>query len=293
MLINAYDTTVGKSFKVKDDVENIIRTLHTARNLKRTNKDGVFVLDFETTVDIQVFAFPITMQTNTRQTITVYDERPFRNKGNNAIVNSNELVIQKLAAYLQHDVAEGNVTPLKNCRLIAAKAFSETLGGILVRKAALTIQEGLTLKILLAYYFIGLEEENGTDLELVGTNVIRSINGGEKGVILNVIDDLPRMALLEDILVAIRKNPVLFKLKSLDMKDFMFLISTMTFSALGGRLVIAAAEAPCLFTAFVYGAVRFKAYSKTHLGVALDPKYNKDIVEAFSKQIDYNYDLNG
>ena len=292
MLINAYDTTAGKPYRSTDKIESTIKTLHVTRNLTPTKKPGVFVITNEEAYPFPVFAFPITMEAFNRQLITVYDERPFRNKSN-AIVHANEVTISRLAAFLQHDVAEGNLTPLKNCRLIATKAFSEALGSKIVRSAGLESNEALTLKILLAYYFLCLSESNSTDLTLVGINVIRSIFGSEKGYILGVIEELPKLATLGDLLEAILTNPVLYKLKGLTMGDFLAVVGGISFSSLGNKILMAAAEAPCLFTAMVYGVARFKVYNKTPLGIALDPKYNKGVLESFTQHIDYTYDLNG
>jgi hypothetical protein len=292
MLINAYDTTVGKPYRATDKIESTIKTLHVTRNLTPTKKPGVFVITHETSLPIPVFAFPITMEAFNRQMITVYDERAFRNKSN-AIVHQNEVTIAKLAAFLQHDAAEGNLTPVKNCRLMATKAFAEAVGTRIIRRAGLDMNEGLTLKVLLAYYFVGLQEDRSSDITFVAINVIRSIYGSEKGYILGVIEELPQLNTLAELLDAMLSNPVLYKLKGFELKDFYNLLGGISFSALGGKLVIAACEAPCLFTAMVYGVARFKVYAKTALGMALDPKYNKGVLESFTKHIDYTYDLNG
>jgi len=292
MLINAYDTTVGKPFKVADKVESTIKTLHVTRNLTPTKKPGVYVVTHETDLPIPIFAFPITMEGFNRQLITVYDERPFRNKSN-AVVNANEIAIMRLAAFMQHDVAEGDVVPLKNCRLMATKAFSEAFGSRLIRRAGLDVNAGLTLKVLLSYYMICIQEDVTTDLELLALNVIRSIYGSEKGYILGVVEGVPKLSTLEQLFEAIRNNPVLYQLKGVEFKDFMALLGGISFVALGSKVIIASAEAPCLFTALVYGAARYKLYAKTPLGMALDPKYNKGVLESFTKHIDYTYDLNG
>lgn len=294
MLINAYDTTVGTKYKATDDVEATIKALHVSRALTRTNKEGVFVLTHETTLPVPTFAFPITMQAYNKDIITVYDERPYRNKSNDAVVNQNEVVIIRLAAFLQHDVAEGNIAPVKNCRMVATKAFAEAAGSVLGRRGGLDVNETMTLKVLLAYFFVGLQEENNTDLVLVASNVIRGIYGSEKGYILGVIEEVPKMATLEDLLGAMRSNPVLYKLKATDLKDMLAVIGGISFAALGNKVILAACEAPCLFTALVYAAIRFKAaYHKTKIGEALDPKYNKETLASLQKHIDYTYNLNG
>jgi len=290
MLTNAYDTTVGQPYRATDRVESTIKTLHLSRNLVPTKKANVFTLTNDSELPIPVFAFPITLQALNRNMITVYDERPYRNKSN-AIVHSNEITIARLAAFLQQDVAENYMTPLKNCRLLATKAFSEAVSARLIRGGGLDLNESLTLKVLLAYYFLSLQENPSEDVTFIGVNVIRSIFGTEKGYILGVIEDLPRMPMLPDLLAAIHNNPILYKLKTVGLKDFIGVVGGISFASMGNKVIAAAAEAPCLFTALVYGVTRFKVYGKTQLGVSLDPKYNKGVLEAFTKAIDYTYDL--
>jgi hypothetical protein len=292
MLINAYDTTVGQPFRVKDDVAGIIKTLHMSRNLTQTKKKGVFCLTQETELKIPIFAFPITMQSHTREMITVYDERSYRNKSNQ-VTHPNEITISRLAAFLQQDVAEGVLTPLKNGRLLATKGFSESVSTLLVRNGGLDKNEALTLKVLLAYYFLSLQESNTDDVVFIGVNVIRSLYGTEKDYILGVVEELPQMANLTDLLKAIHSNPILFKLKYLTLKELIANVGSISFAALGPKIVSAAAEAPCLFTALVYGVVKFSVYNRLPLGVALDPKAVKETVNAFRNNIEYTYDLNG
>lgn len=292
MLINAYDTTVGQPYRGTDDVANTIKTLHMSRNLTPTRKKNVFCLTNETELRVPIFAFPITMQSHTREMITVYDERPYRNKSNQ-VSHPNEITVSRLAAFLQQDVAEGYLTPLKNCRLIVTKAFSEALSSKMVQGAGLDKNESLTLKVLLAYYYITLQENPSEDVTFIGINVIRSLWGTEKDYILGVVEDLPRMTTLADLVAAIRSNPILFKLKVLDQKSMIGLCGSIGFAALGPKVIAASVEAPCLFTAIVYGAATFNAWSKSPLAVALDPKYNKNTLESFTKNIEYTYDLNG
>lgn len=293
MIISGYDTTVGRAFKTTDHVDNTIKTLHLSRSLTPTKKEGVFVITHETELKIDVFAFPLTLEGFNRKLITVYDERPFRNKSNNLVVQQNELTISKLAAFLQHDVATGNLTPLKQCRAMATKGFSEAISTRLIRPARLDLNEGLTLKVLLSFYFVGLQETNNTDLELVTANVVGEIYGTDKGYIDGVISGVPKLENLGDLLKAIQTNPTLYKLKHLGLKELISSMGGISFMSLGNKIVASACEAPCLFTAMVYGSARFKAYSATPLGEALDPKRNKGILESFTRHIDYTYDLNG
>lgn len=290
-LINAYDTTTGKVLRAAHRVDEIIKVLHLNNGLTPTSKEGVYVITKESRVPFSAMAFPQTLQTHTRQTITVYDERPFRDNQNRP-VNTNDITAMKLCAYLQQDVACMKLGPLKTARMMTAKAFADSLSIRIGSRASLDITESTTLKTLLAFYVTCLIEQQGTDLTFVGENVIRSIYGQQKDFILGVIENVPHLGNLEDLLKAIHANPILYKLKSLGLKDFIQLAGSLVFTGLGPPVVAAAAEAPCLLVAFVYTASRFKALNKTPLGMSLDPKYNKNILESFWKNIDYTYDLN-
>lgn len=292
MRINAYDTTVGKFLRSSQEVNELIKTLLMTNSLTPAKKTNVFCITQATPVPFDALAFPVTVVTHTRQTVTVFDERPYRDK-QNRVTNPNDLAILRLAAFLQQDCAELKFTPLKSARNMVAKAYSEALTQRVSSRAGLDIIEATTLKCLLAFYVVCLIEQPNTDLVLVGQNVLREIYNTEKEFALAVIEDVPHLDSLESLLNAIRANPILFKLKGLGMKDFIALNSSLIFAALGSQVVGAASEAPCLLTAFVYGAARFRALQKTPLGMTLDPKYNKGILETFLKNIDYTYDLNG
>lgn len=292
MLINAYDTTVGKVIRASHHVDEVIKTLHLTNNLSPTKKDKVYVITHATNVPFSTIAFPITLQTHTRQTITVYDERPYRDK-QNRVTNQNDLTIMRLAAFLQQDVAELNFSPVKLSRNMVTKAFSDALTQRLTMRGGLDIVESSTLKVLIGYYVVCLQENPNNDLVFVVENVLRNVYGMEKDFVLGVIADLPHLSKLEDLLSEIRKNPVLYKLKGMGLKDFIAVVGGLAFTGLGKQVFEAASEASCLLTAFVYGAARFRALNKTPLGMALDPKYNKGILDTFLKNIDYTYDLNG
>lgn len=292
MLINAYDTTPGKLLRNAHRVDDVVKTLHLSNSLTPTKKENVFVITNATDVPFSALAFPITLTTHTRQTITVYDERPYRDKQNRA-TNPNDITIMRLAAFLQQDAAELKFSPLKSARVMVVKAYADALTQRFTSRAGLDITEATTLKCLLAFYITCLEENQGVDLTFVGENVIRTVYGMDKEFTLGVIEDVPHLQNLPELLSAIHNNPILYKLKGLGLKDLISLVSSLVFTGLGNVVVGAASEAPCLLTAFVYGAARFKSLGKTPLGMATDPKYNKGVLETFVKNIDYTYDLNG
>lgn len=304
MQIDAYNTTIGKPFRVMNKVETTLQALHIAQSLTPSKKEGVFVITHESKTPVSQFAFPLTFTGFNKKIITVYDERPYRNERTNQVHNSNELTIMRLAAFLQQDVADRKLTPLKQARNVTAKAFADSVGSLIINRANLGVtssigrnpmgsEEAMTAKILLGYFFIGLEEPLDSDLELVAINVCRDIFGADRGQVLNAIEGIGRLPTLLELHKALIENPVLYKLKTISFKDFLHVVGGISFAALGRHVVGAATEAPCLMTAFVYGAAAFKAYDQTPLGIALDKKYNKDTVATFIRNIDYTYDLNG
>ena len=290
MNVNAYNTTTGKPFRLTDHIESTIKTLQLTNGLTKTTKDKVYVIQQDTNLNLPVFAFPLSLPSHTREMITVYDERPFRNKSN-VLVNEPEAIIHQLCSFLQQDVVQGNTTPLKNGRLVCTKAFANSLGYLLTQRSNLDVSESITLKILLSYYFVCLMETRLTDVQFVATNVIRGVYGLEKTTIDNVISDLPLLKDLKGLLDVIHHMPALYKLKTMTLKDFLTIVGRMSFSALGQHIVASAAEAPCLFMAMVYGTIKNKIYAKTTLGIQLDPKYNKGSLESFIKGIEFTYDL--
>lgn len=291
MILNAYDTTIGKPLKVSDKIEGVIKTLALMRTLSPTAKKNVFVLTFANAAELPFLAFPVTLQSHTREMITVYDERPYRNK-QDVIINTAEATLQRLTAFLQQDVVEGNVTPIKNARMLCTKAFANSLGNLLAQRAGLDVNENLIVKMMLAYYYIGLCENKETgQLPFIATNVIRQVYGTDQSIINDMISDLPVMTNISELHKALISQPGLYKLRTLAFKDFLGLAGRMSFSSMGRHVCLASTESPCLFTALVYITLNNRLYQKTALGLQLDPKYNKDIIEAFERNINFTYNL--
>lgn len=291
MILNAYDTTIGKPLKVSDKIEGVIKTLALMRSLSPTSKKNVYVLNHTNAGDLPFIAFPITLQAHTREMITVYDERPYRNK-QDVIINPAEATLQRLTAFLQQDVVDGNTTPLKNARLLGTKAFANTLGNLISRRSGLDVNENLTVKMILAYYYIGLNETSTTgQLPFIAANVIRQVYGTDQSMIDDLLRDVPEMSNLKELHDVLIAHPNMFKLRTMGFKDFLALVSRMSFSSLGKHVVAASAEAPCLFTAMVYTTLNNRLYQKTDLGLQLDPKYNRGMLEAFEKGINLTYNL--
>lgn len=292
MLINTYNTTVGKQYKITDNVENTIKSLLINNSLKQGAKEGIFLIDHEVGFTEGSLLFPLTLKGFNGKLITVIDERPFRNKNSNKITNPNELEIYLVAGYLQQDAATGNLSPIKASRLVVTKGFAESVSSRLTRRAGMDLEEAYILKILLAYYAISLTEDSKEELDFIAYNLIKSIYGAERSRVDNVISEVPVLKTVNDLLQAIHSNPILFKLKSLTLKDLLATLSGITFSAFGGGVVGAAVESPIMLTALCYGVVKFRVYNKTPLGMALDPKYNRgNTIESFTNHLHFTYNL--
>lgn len=104
----------------------------------------------------------------------------------------------------------------------------------------------MTLKILLAYFFVCLIERPQDDITFIATNVIHELFGKDKNYIQGVIGELPQLSTLKELIDAIKDNPLLFKLKTLDLKDFLAVAGGISFSAFGTKLIAAAARAAVL-----------------------------------------------
>lgn len=291
MILNAYDTTVGRPYKLADKVESTIKTLALSKTLKVSSNPNVLYLDKTTEYNVPVLAFPITTTGFNGKVITIYDERPFRNNSN-VVSNSNELNIAKTCALLQQMVTEQGYGIVNSNRQLIVKTFTDALSNRLSMRAGLDPQEQLTLKILIAFYYTSIMLTDETEYSFVITNVIRSIYGTDQATIFNVINDLPKSNEVRDLVALIKDNPTLIKLHSLELKDLMAVISSLTFSALGGKVVAAVAEAPVLLMAMMWGAASYRTYNRTPLGIALDPKYNRTSLPSFLNSINYKLDLN-
>lgn len=295
MILNSYDTSVGKLYKVSDGVEATIKTLVLVGGLKKTSKDNVLYLDQETQQKIPVLAYPVTTVGHNKETITIYDERPYRNKSN-VVTNSNELTITRICALLQQTVAVDGMSILKTNRALIVKAFADSIGNRISQRAGLTPQEQLSLKIILSHYYVCMMETDNTitldESRLITANVTRNIYGTEKAIVDSVIYELDIPNNLAGLLSNIKRDSSLFKLHSLSLKDLIALVGSISFSALGPQVIAAAAEAPCLFASLMYGTASFKNYNKTTLGMVLEPKYNKSLLPSFLTSFNYNFNTN-
>jgi hypothetical protein len=291
MLINSFETTIGKPLKVSERVEGTIKTLALMDSLTPTNKENVYVITHSNGASIPKFGFPITLQDHKRQMITVYDDRPFRNKNDTHTINAAESTMNQLCAYLQQDIIDNNFGPLLNVRNFATKTFVGAYGHLISARATLSIQEGVILRVILGYYFVCLTQNNRSEIDTVTLNILGNTLRMDRFFVQTILNDLEPMDNLIDLHKAITNHPALFKLKGLSLKDMMAIISQLSYSSVSKAIVMAAVESPCLFIAMMYCCINNRMYQKTNLGVQLDPKHNKEELTTFTRSIDYTYNL--
>lgn len=290
MVINGYETMIGKPLKVKDNIEGVIKTLALRNDLFPTTKAGVFTINGENANNISIFPLPITLTGHDGRNITVYDERPFRNS-NNKVISESELNIIRLTAYLQQDAINNNFSTLNTSKFICMKAVAGAMADTLGRRKGLNLEESQTLKIILGHYVNCLFEPDTTETGYVSANAIKTTFKIDNGFSQRIIDDIGYLPNVSAVVDAIKTEPTLFKMKNLTLMEFIAISSSLVYIGTGSKVVNVMLESPFLMVGFIYAVCTNGMYKKTPMGVQLDPKYNKEIVETFVSRINYNYDL--
>lgn len=277
MILNGYDTTIGSRYKVKDKAEQTIKMLQSTDRLELIDTAGVYAVSMKTDNGLPPFIYPISMQNYMREKVTIFDQRTYFNK-NGQNVNQPEYNVMMLAAKLQQDLHNGKTTLIKSARPYTIKAFANALARKLERDATLDYDNSITLRIILAYYYVCLLENPDVDVKYIAQNSIRTALGYPVDRIQETIDGLGYVGTLEELLKVIHDEPTLFSLKRLDMSGLVQAGTTMFYSTSGFRqLAGAALEMPTLFTALCWGAVTQKIYQNTPIGEELDPRRNKNV----------------
>lgn len=290
MIINGYDTLIGKPLKIKDHVEEIIKALAVRRDLLPTTKAGVFTINNNNAVGISNFPLPITFTGYDNTVNTVYDERLFRNS-KDKVINETELNIIRLTAYMQQDYATGHTATLNSSKFICMKAVGGGLAQLIGGRHGLDANELLNLRIIIGHYINCLFEPKSDETGYVSANAIKTAFGISRDISQSLIDDIGYIENFSELVKVIKTEPMLFKLSNLSLADLIALSSRLTYIGIGGKVVSVMLESPFLMCGFIYATVTNKAYNKTALGLQLDPKYNRDLVDAYIRNISYNYDL--
>lgn len=287
MIINAYDTLPGKVYKVTEKTEGIIKTLALTDQLISEDEIGVFYVD-HSVVNIPPFSFPISLKSHTDEWITVYDKRPFLNKANK-VTNQPEADMFKVAACLQQAESTKNSSILKTARHLTVKGFVGALSSLLSRRGGLSIEETMHLEIILTHYWVCMTESSNVNREFITVNVCKDVLHIRTAD--NYIQEIPEMDGIKSLLDVLHDYPQMYKLKAMDLKDFLSILSKLSFSSVGRQVITSAVEAPCLMTAIIYSTINNNLYSKTPIGIALDPKRNKQRVEELTRTFHYSFKL--
>lgn len=290
MVINGYDTMIGKPLKALDHIEDTIKALALRNDLFPTTKPGVYTINSENAHGVSIFPLPITMTGYDGKNLTVYDERPFRNSKNN-VISETELNIMRLTAYLQQDAVMGNRSTLNSSKFICMKAVAGAMANILARRKGLNLEETDTLRIILGHYVSCLFEEDTSETGYVSANAIKSTFRIDNGFSQRIIDDIGYLPNVKAVVDAIKTEPTLFKMKNLTLMEFVAVSSSLMFIGTGSKVVNVMLESPFLMVGFIYAVCTNGMYKKTGMGQQLDPKYEGDLIKGFVSTVAYNYDL--
>lgn len=288
MILNGYDTTVGSRFKIRDKVTETINALQSTDRLELVDNRGVYAVDHKNDFGLPPFIFPISFTNYAREPVTVFDQRTYFNKSGRNI-NVPEYNVMLLASILQQDAQKGNLTLVKAVRPFTIKAFANSVGNAIGRTTTLNIVQKITLRVILAHYFVCLSESTNVDYMFISQNAVSRALRLSQVQVQEIIQDIGYLGTLADLLKAIKESPELFALSRLDLGSLIAVGSSVFFSTSGFRMLMGAAlEMPTLFTALCWGAATQKIYQNTALGQELNVKEDKS-VSSFISTTEYYF----
>lgn len=291
MNLNAYDTTVGKPFKIMDNVAMTIKTLALLGGLTPSQNTGVFLIDYGNGADLPVFMFPLSIFTHDRKPITVVDIRPYTNKSG-SIINHADYTLMTLCAYYQQGLHTNDYSKVKSGRIIAARGFARSLANRLGHQAGLDDKERLKLTAILGIFFVCLMENKSQSWEFVAGNVLKQALELDARDINSVAESVGFISNMEELLEAIKKQPDLYKLKMISLKELVTVMGTISFASMGKQIIGAAVEHVPLFTALCYVTLTNTNYNKTSLASEIEVKRNEKLALAFIQGVNANYSPN-
>lgn len=288
MILNGYGTTVGSRFQIKDKIKETITLLQSTDRLTLVDNRGIYAVDHKSDFGLPPFIYPISTVNYKREPVTIFDQRTYFNKdGRN--INVPEYNLMLLAAILQQDMQKNNTTLIKTVRPYTIKAFANALGNAIGGTVTLDLVQRLTLRIILAHYFVCQTESKEIDYIFVSQNAISRSLRVQPTQVLEIIEELGYLGSLKDLLDAIKGHPSLFALQRLDMAGLVAAGSTIFFSTSGFKMLMGAAlELPTLFTAICFSAATQKIYHNTRIGQELDVK-NDTSVTNFVKAVEFYF----
>lgn len=290
MLLNAYDTTVGRPIALNEQIKGTIRTLALMDDLVSAPKEGVYFIDFENAGRLPLLMFPLSVQSHDRRFITVLDRRPFINR-KGEVINTADYSRALVTAYVQQDLQMNKFNVIQATRGLCVRGYARSLSQRIGGKHGLDMEEKAELLIFLAAFQTYQSERQSNDYELVALNVIRSTFGVDRSIAFPLIQEMGYIDSLSQFVDFIANRDGFFKLKGMTLKDFLALGSTIWFSTISRHIMGAALEHVPSFIGVCYSTVTNKMYQRTTLGEQLDPKYNADPIESFVKMINTSYPL--
>jgi hypothetical protein len=277
MILNGYDTTVGSRFKVKDKFTETVKLLQSTQRLEPVDNRGVYGIDQSSDFGLPPFVYPISLTNYKREPVTIIDQRTYFNKAGRNI-NVPEYNVMLLAAILQQDLQRGNISLVKSVRPYTIKAFANAFGNAVARTVTLDILQKMTLRVIIAHYYVCLTESSNVDFTFISQNAISRALRIPQTQVLDIIKDLGYLGKLEDLLNAIKNEPSLFSLSRMDLGGLIVVGSSIFFSTSGFRMLMGAAlEMPTLFTAICYGGATEKLYQNTAVGQELNVKNDSSV----------------
>lgn len=292
MILNAYDSIVGRPIALNEQLKGTIKTLALMDDLMRSPKEGVFFIDYENAGKLPLLMFPLSVQSHDRSLITVLDRRPFTNR-KNQVINHADYSRALVTAYVQQDLQMNKFNVIQASRNICVRGYARSLGNRIAApgRFGLGVEEKTELLIFLAAFYVYLSERQTDDYEFVALNSIRTALGVDRSISLPLIQEMGYINSLDKFVAFIANRDAFFKLKGLTVKDFLGLGSTIWFSQISRHIMGAALEHVPSFIGVVYSTVTNKMYQRTTLGEQLDPKYNEDMITAFVRLINTSYPL--
>lgn len=283
MILNGYDTFVGKKISITDGVASTLKALSTANRLKPFGTNGVKLVDQETGGGIKTFIFPISLVDYRGNKITVMDTRVYTN-ASGKVVNPSEHEMMLTAAILQQLSFKGSNFILNSAKPYTIKAFANSVSNLLSR-GGINLSQKLDLRVILAHYYNCLLTSESDDYKFVSQNAINQalrISPASSAPIIQEVGYINNFKLLVE---AITTYPTLSSLSKLDFGGFIGVINR-TWMVLSGFKEIAGAsiEMPHLYTAICYASATHNIYKKTGIGQEVDPRENQG-AESFVKTI--------
>lgn len=290
MNIDAYATYIGKPHGQVEHISSTVKRLALMNDLTHID-NGVYVIDHQSGEGIPFFNFPITTIGFNRKPITVMDDRPFINK-NNVVTNPTERVAFQISAFIQQDAIQGNFGVLESCRSLTARAFVRAFGNRITQRAGLDTTETLVVLISLLNYYVCQTVDKTEDYAFITRNLAKSALQTESPEVSRIAEQMGYIKDIKGLFEYFINLPGLYKLKMIPFKDFLAIGQSLWYSVSGKHVMGVALELPSLLTGIVGACcANPNAYSKTNIGMQIDPRRIERDIDAFKRTIVNSYPI--